>query len=87
MKAGALEASPDNEPLLDDICEIWTKIIGQKVGAAPPSFVRFAEACFVLLGEPRTRDAIRHAGRRWYKRQAAARRWHLRHMANVRFFN
>ena len=54
---------------IDDICVIWTEILGRQVGAVPRDgpFVRFAEACFVLLGEPRmTREAIRAAGRRWH---------------------
>jgi hypothetical protein len=54
---------------IDDICVIWTEILGRRVGAVPLNgqFVRFAEACFVLLGEPRMkREAIRTAGRRWH---------------------
>jgi hypothetical protein len=54
--------------LIGDIRQIWTEILGRKVGKGGGNvdgpFVRFAEACLVLVGQPRTRIAIRHAARR-----------------------
>jgi hypothetical protein len=67
-EADTLDVSLDGK-LIDDICEMWTKILGRKVGKGGGNvdgpLMRFAEACFVLLGEPQTtRNAIRQAVRR-----------------------
>lgn len=68
-KAGDLMPMPDHK-LIGDIRQIWTEILGRKagkVGGKNGPFVRFAETALVLVGQPRTPNAIRQAARRLEK--------------------